>query len=123
PVVALTELVQQVQKGRRSTIEPIRTGDELEDLSLAFSQMSDELANRQQRLEHINASLTLEKDRHSTVLHSLTSGVFATDKDGLIILFNKAAESITGLKAKALLGRPVDAALQLYADEELIGIE
>lgn len=123
PVTILTQAVQQLQHGRLRKAPLIQTGDELEDLGKAFNNMAEQLAERQRVLEQTNASLVIEKDRHSTLLHSLTSGVFATAADGSIILFNKAAERITGLKASAVLGRPIDAALQFYHNDQLITIE
>lgn len=51
--------------------------------------------------------LRLEKERLSVTLSSLGDGVIATDKDGLIILMNKAAEKITGYSYNEIGFKPL----------------
>ena len=41
------------------------------------------------------------------VIDSMTGGLAATDSDGRIVMFNRAAEAITGVRGAAALGRPV----------------
>jgi PAS domain S-box-containing protein len=42
------------------------------------------------------------------ILRSVYNGVIATNADGVVTLFNKAAEQITGLRAETVIGQPVD---------------
>lgn len=123
PIAQLTTQARHFQKGQFNHRTDITTGDELQDLSQAFNTMALQLKERQRTLEQTNATLSLEKDRHSTLLQSLTSGVFATDSLGNIILFNKAAERITDIKADAIIDRPADAALQFYNNDQLVSLE
>ncbi len=44
---------------------------------------------------------------HSEVIENIPSGLFTTDSEGYITLFNPAAERITGLKRKAVLSRKI----------------
>jgi PAS domain S-box-containing protein len=55
-----------------------------------------DLQNEIQQKGAIQELLAAEKELFSTTLMSIADGVIVTDKDGLIILFNQAAESITG---------------------------
>lgn len=50
-------------------------------------------------------SLTQEM---SAVLESVSNGVVATNDDGIVTLFNKAAEHITGLRACFVVGQNID---------------
>jgi two-component system, NtrC family, sensor histidine kinase PilS len=60
-----------------------------------------------------------EKDTHFKdlelfnikVIESLPSGLFTTDIDGNVLLFNIAAEKITGIKKENIIGRSIEAAL------------
>jgi two-component system phosphate regulon sensor histidine kinase PhoR len=49
--------------------------------------------------------------RHARVLENVGDGVFLVDRQGLVRLWNAAAEAITGVPADAVLGRPVRDAL------------
>jgi two-component system phosphate regulon sensor histidine kinase PhoR len=55
-------------------------------------------------------------ERHARVLEHVGDGVFLVDRDGLIRLWNTAAQAITGLGADAVLGRPVAQALPGWDD-------
>jgi two-component system sensor histidine kinase PilS (NtrC family) len=56
------------------------------------------------------------------VLDSLLSGLAATDIDGRILTFNRAAETITGVAAADAIGRPIQEVLQLPREfAELFG--
>ncbi|MGB2717590.1 MAG: ATP-binding protein [Vicinamibacterales bacterium] len=63
-----------------------------------LAQASNELADLQAFSQH--------------VIDSLTSGLTTTDMTGLVMTFNRAAEAITGLKAREAIGRDVEEVLQ-----------
>jgi two-component system sensor histidine kinase PilS (NtrC family) len=50
------------------------------------------------------------------VIDSMTGGLAATDSEGRIVLFNRAAEAITGLRGVLALGRQAADVLQLPAE-------
>jgi len=60
-----------------------------------------------------------EKDTHLKdleffnikVIESLPSGLFTTDRDGNVLLFNKAAERITGVRREKVINGTIDVAL------------
>ncbi|NLF52427.1 MAG: PAS domain S-box protein, partial [Leptolinea sp.] len=80
-----------------------------------------------EKLSHINTDLQIEIDEKnvyqsllaaekellSTTLMSLGEGVIITDKDGLIVLFNKAAESITGYQSLEIFEKPLYSVFQI----------
>jgi two-component system phosphate regulon sensor histidine kinase PhoR len=49
-----------------------------------------------------------ERDRAERVLAHVGDGVFLVDRDGVIRLWNPAAEAITGLRADAICNRPAE---------------
>ena len=67
-----------------------------------LAQASNELADLQAFSQH--------------VIDSLTSGLTTTDMTGLVMTFNRAAETITGLKAPEVIGRDVEEVLQFPPD-------
>jgi two-component system sensor histidine kinase PilS (NtrC family) len=50
------------------------------------------------------------------VIDSMTGGLAATDSDGRIVMFNRAAEAITGVRGSTALGRDASDLLQLPAE-------
>jgi two-component system phosphate regulon sensor histidine kinase PhoR len=55
-----------------------------------------------------------ERERAALVLSHLGEGVFLVDSNGVIRLWNAAAESITGLTAEAVCGLPAETALPAW---------
>jgi PAS domain S-box-containing protein len=62
----------------------------------------------------IQELLAAEKELLSTTLMSIADGVIVTDKDGLVILFNQAAESITGYTLSEAIKKPVSNVFKLH---------
>src|SRR5690606_10269048 len=57
------------------------------------------------------------------LLQSMSDGVVAVDDEAKILLFNASAERITGYQQASVLNRNINAALQLYDNEELVPLE
>jgi PAS domain S-box-containing protein len=57
-------------------------------------------------------SVALEKERSVAILSNIADGIVAVDRDGKVVLWNSAAERITGVPADEALGRPPNEVLQ-----------
>jgi signal transduction histidine kinase len=55
--------------------------------------------------------VALEKERSAAILENIADGIVAVDRDGNVVLWNKAAEEITGVPASEAFGRPPERAL------------
>ena len=54
-------------------------------------------------------SVALEKERSFAILANIADGIVAVDREGEVVLWNRAAEQITGVGAESALGRaPAD---------------
>ncbi len=102
-----------LEKGMLDKPINIKTGDEIESLAESFNLMTYNL------LQWEN-SLKKEKREMEILLQSLTDGVIALDQNFTILLFNNAAEKITGLAAKAVISRKIDEVLYLYMNDKRI---
>lgn len=81
-------------------------------------RMAEELARRA-GVAIENAQLYEEVDRRaraSRVLETIADGVVLVDRDGRVLLWNAAAEAITGIPATAVIGHPAAEALPGYAE-------
>jgi signal transduction histidine kinase len=57
----------------------------------------------------------VDLERHARVLEHVDRGVFLVDDSGIVRYWNPAAQAITGLAAKSVVGRPADEALPGWA--------
>jgi PAS domain S-box-containing protein len=57
-------------------------------------------------------NVALEKERSVAILSNIADGIVAVDRDGEVVLWNAAAERITGVPADDALGRPPGEVLQ-----------
>jgi PAS domain S-box-containing protein len=57
-------------------------------------------------------NVALEKERSVAILSNIADGIVAVDRDGEVVLWNSAAERITGVPADDALGRPPGEVLQ-----------
>ena len=92
----------------------------------AYSALREKVEHLNLQLEEKNRDLSaslIEKDRLSNyltnILESLTSGVLVIDIEGKITLFNRGAESITGVTVDGALGKPYRDVMGKEAPDEL----
>src|SRR5579884_2398975 len=60
--------------------------------------------------------VALEKERSFAILANIADGIVAVDREGLVVLWNRAAEQITGVPAEDALGRAPGEVLQRTLD-------
>jgi PAS domain S-box-containing protein len=113
PIRKLQQSAQLLEKGQLNANIDIKSGDEIETLSHSFAAMVNQLLQREVLLQR-------EKRETETLLQSLTDGVVAVDQRGIIIVFNKAAEKITGFAASSTLGKNVDEILHFYERQSIV---
>jgi PAS domain S-box-containing protein len=77
-------------------------------LQARFGEMDKELESKNLELNRKVAEISEIKDYLNSVLQSVTDGVIAIDLQHRVTTFNQAAERITGLDAKDVLGRRFD---------------
>jgi PAS domain S-box-containing protein len=78
--------------------------EEIEALLAVAASTSAALSNAE-----LYQSVALERERSVAILANIAEGIVAVDRDGKVVLWNSAAEVITGVPAAVALGRaPVD---------------
>ena len=93
----------------------------LEKQKVRLDQSAKLLLRRDLDLREINNELENEKElaeaernKFSIVLAGISDAVIAVDTNQNIVIFNQAAEKITGLRANNVIGGPLSKALQLF---------
>ncbi len=93
PILDLTAQVREYKENRRRNFRPLRTKDELQDLSIVMGQMARELTAKERRMFYI--------------LESIPYAVITTDKYGKITTFNKGAEELTLFRREEAIGNKI----------------
>ncbi len=107
PLRDLTKASRKIAAGERFHPQVPNTHDEVEDLARALIQMSEQLRGQ---IDALNA----EREKLSTILHQMESGVLMVDPQGGIVLINQAAEGIFGIDADTAMGRSLVETLRLH---------
>jgi PAS domain S-box-containing protein len=81
--------------------------EEVEALQALAAAASAALSNAE-----LYSRVSLEKERSVAILANIADGIVALDRDGDVVLWNPAAEQITGVPAPEALGRTPEQVLQ-----------
>jgi len=132
PLVHLTESAKKLSRGDFSVSGDvsIRSQDEVGVLAETFSQMSKDLEESYKKLEdysrtleekveertrEVNAALkdTAEaRDRIDGIVKSVADGLIVTDTHNNVILMNRAAEDLLGVRLSEVIDRPIEYAIE-----------
>jgi two-component system sensor histidine kinase PilS (NtrC family) len=82
-------------------------------VAILSGYLAEGLRRADARLERTSTELADLQAFSQHVIDSLTSGLMTTDMDGRAMTFNGAAEAITGLSARQVIGRHAEEVLQL----------
>jgi signal transduction histidine kinase len=104
PIKQLAAGTKRLGGGDFSQKIPEKGHDELTDLAHNFNTMGQNIRNLVANLKTQNYSLAVEQDKLSSVLSSVTDGVIAVDKNGMIILINPPAARLVAKKPDELMG-------------------
>ena len=80
--------------------------EEIEALLALAANTSAALSNAE-----LYQRVALEKERSTAILENIADGIVALDRDGNVVLWNRAAEQVTGVPAAEALGRSPEQAL------------
>jgi PAS domain S-box-containing protein len=82
-------------------------GEEIDALLALAASTSAALANAE-----LYQRVALERERSVAILANIADGIVAVDREGMVVLWNSAAEKITGVEASDALGRTPAEVLQ-----------
>jgi len=95
---------KQVSEGNLETRLQLKTGDEMEDVMVAFNMMTSKLQDNQEELEQkardlsqLNAELSGQIQYNQTILQQTNAGILSTDTDNCLKTSNPAARKILHL--------------------------
>lgn len=77
--------------------------------------LSSRLEKTVQKLEEKDLNLRDLEFFNREVIENMPGGIFTTNMSGEVLLFNRAAERITGIKRDEIIGRKIDSVLSSFA--------
>jgi len=108
PIKGLTRHATAVAEGRFGEQVPVYGDDEIGRLSEAFNYMTS-------RLQEALSANEEEKEKLALILANMSDGVVAADENGRVIVTNRRARQMLGLKST--IGMPMDELLGIPKDQ------
>lgn len=113
PLEKITSVARRITRQDYDARVQLNRQDEIGQLSLAINGMADSL---QTQLKTIRDN----EDLLQSVLNNMTGGILMLSYDGSIVLVNRAAEEMLGVKAEHVTGKPYRELRQHYELTKLI---
>lgn len=117
PIESLHKAAQEFGKGNLGYRAPVETRDEIGELATSFNATASALEKTVASLREEEKITAAERNKLSLILAGITNAVVAVDLSGRVILFNKAAEALTGYATKEVLGHHVRDIIRLFDGE------
>lgn len=94
----------------------IQSGDEMELLGNSFNLMAMSLQDAFQKTEHNKEVILSERNKLAITLSNIVDGIIVVDLNLNIVLFNSAAENLTGMKTVEVIGKRVGEVIKLLGN-------
>jgi PAS domain S-box-containing protein len=116
--IRFDDLLLKTKSGQKINAEFVANAYKADGESVIQCNIRDITARK-----HAEEQIVALKNRDEAILTSIGDAVFACDKDGNVLLFNAAAERLTGIPAKKALGYRYDKVITFLkeSDEKPIG--
>ncbi len=120
PVRRIRDTAQELAKGNYKVRVKKGGAGEFRDISTALDQLATKLQQTISESDSENNLITAERNKLRGVLNSMTDGVFALDRAGRIILFNKAASELTGRTIEEVAGQLAEKVMPFRLNGQLV---
>jgi two-component system phosphate regulon sensor histidine kinase PhoR len=120
PVRRIRQAAQELAQGNFKTQFRHRSATEFNEIGQALDQIAIRLQQTISQAASEQAIIESERNKLRGVLNAMTDGVFALDRSGRIILFNKAASELTGRSIEAVAGQLSEKVMPFRQDGELV---
>lgn len=120
PVRHIRDTALELARGN-FTIHPNQhSAGEFREIAQALDEVATKLQQTISEAASETALIAAERNKLRSVLGAMTDGVFALDRAGRILLFNKAASELTGRTITEVAGQLAEKVLPFRQDGELV---
>jgi PAS domain S-box-containing protein len=120
PVRLIRDAALEIAKGNFKPQFKKKGTGEFKEIADALDQIAAKLAQTVSETTSETALIEAERNKLRSVLNSMTDGVFALDRAGRIILFNKAASELTGRNIEEVAGQLSEKVMPFRQNGELV---
>ena len=120
PVRRIRQAAIELSKGNFKAQFRHKGAWEFEDIGTALDNVAAKLAQTVSQAASEQQLVMAERNKLRSVLDAMTDGVFALDRDGRIILFNKAASELTGRDIAEVAGQLSEKVMPFRAAGQLV---
>lgn len=117
PIKQLQSGASFIGKGNLAYRLRLKTGDEIEELAYSFNAMAESLEEAFVKLELGRETISAERNKLALVISGITDAVIAVDLSRRVLVFNSAAERITGFTVGNVLGKPIGELIKIFDKE------
>ena len=117
PIYTIKKGTEIVGSGNLDYKINVSTDDEITDLANSFNDMTKRIKTLLDEVSDEKNIASTERNKFFTVFEGVLDGILTLDYDRRITLFNKAAEEITGLSSKDVLGKKCDEVLLFFKNK------
>lgn len=100
PILHIAEVAQRIGRGDFTARLDLRRNDEIATLAGSINSMGASLND-------FVTSIESQRNRLEIILNSINEGILAIDKQGVIIIANRAASNLTQRKMSAIVGKNI----------------
>jgi len=116
PIRSLTDAARELRSGNYAARTQVRSHDEVGTLGGAFNEMAEELQRKAGELRSAARSEASLRAHMEAIVQSMGDALVATDADGTIVMFNRAAEQMMKRRADAAIGCSIGDVIQGTTD-------
>ncbi len=120
PIRRLHQAIDEISKGNFNFRSHFKKGSEFYEMAESLNGISSTMEEILSQKSGENELIVAERNKLRAVLDSMEDGVFAIDSSGRIMLFNKAAQEITGRSITEVAGQLSEKVMPLRRGEELV---
>lgn len=120
PVRRIRDAVTELARGNYETHFGHHGASEFQEIGTALDHVASKLQQTLSQSASETALIEAERNKLRGVLNSMTDGVFALDRVGRIILFNKAASILTGRTIEEVAGQLAEKVMPFRSNGELV---
>ncbi len=120
PVRRIHAAALELARGNYKTHFQTGGAGEFKEIGAALDRVAGQLERTISETASETALIEAERNKLRGVLNSMTDGVFALDRGGRIILFNKAASEITGRSIEEVAGQLAEKVMPFRDGGELV---
>lgn len=118
PLEKINSGLEKIKGGKLGTKIDIKRGDEFGWIAESFNEMTSSLEKSYRELDESRREEQVLRRRLQVIMQSMGDGIFVVDGDMKIVLFNRAAEEISGWKSEEAIGKVYGEVLKFVYEKD-----